>query len=48
MMGMPPSVVPPQAVPPAVGAGGPEALARMMAMMGQGPPEAAGPGEEGG
>lgn len=43
MMGMPSSVVPPQAVPPAVGAGGPEALARMMAMMGNPPPGAAGP-----
>ena len=35
MMGMPPGVVPPQAMPEAVGAGGPEALARMMAMQGE-------------
>jgi len=40
MGGMPPGVVPPQQVPPAVGAGGPEGLARMMAMLGQAPPGA--------
>ena len=38
MMGTGPGVVPPQGMPQAVGAGGPEAMARMMAMMGQGPP----------
>ena len=35
MMGMPPGVVAPQGLPEAVGAGGPEALARMMAMQGE-------------
>jgi hypothetical protein len=38
MMGMPPGVVPPQGMPEAVGAGGPEAMARMMAMQGNAPP----------
>jgi len=48
MMGMPPGVVPPQAMPEAVGAGGPEQLAAMMAMMGNAPPGAGRPPGQGG
>jgi len=40
MQGMPPGVVAPQAMPEAVGAGGPEQMAAMMAMMGNAPPGA--------
>ena len=47
MMGMPSSAVPPQSMPEAVGAGGPEQLAAMMAMMGQGPPSPGGRGPGG-
>lgn len=47
MMGMPPQVVPPQAMPEAVGMGGAEDLARMMAMQGEAPPMPPPPGMPG-